>query len=78
MTYQTTKRVQSQEPYKRIPPEIFPHTDKVGDGTDTDHHLEPDAETNSEQLSPTDVKRRSTRYDLRHNPKPNCNDENRY
>ena len=34
-------------------PEILPHTDRTGDGTNTDHYMAPDAETNSEQLSPT-------------------------
>ena len=56
-------------------PEIFPHTDEVGDGTDTDHYMEPDEETNLEQLSPTDVNPRSTKYDLRYNLNPNCNDD---
>ena len=58
-------------------PEIFPHTDEVGDGTDTDHYMEPDAELNVEPLSPTDINPRSTKYDLRHNLKPNCNDDYR-
>ena len=59
-------------------PEIFPHTDEVGDGTDTDHYMEPDAEVNAEPLSPTDINPRCTKYDLRHNPKQNCNDNYRY
>ena len=59
-------------------PEILPHTDEVGDATDTDHYMEPDAEANSEQLRPTDVNPRSTKKDLRHNPEPNCNDDYRY
>ena len=58
--------------------EILPHTDEIGDGTDTDHHMEPDAEANSETLSPTDVNPRSTKYDLRHNPQPKCNYDYRY
>ena len=32
--------------------EILPHRDEIGDGTVTDQHMEPDAETSSEQLSP--------------------------
>ena len=55
--------------------EIFPQTDEVCDGNYTDHYMEPDAETKSEQVSPTDVNPRSTKYDLRHNAKPNCNDD---
>ena len=59
-------------------PEIFPHTDEISDRIDTDHHIEPDAEISSEELSPTDLYPRSTKYDLRHNPKLNCNDNYRY
>ena len=59
-------------------PRDFPHTDEIRDGTDTDHYMEPDAETNSEQLSPIDVNPRSTKFDLRHNPKPNANDDDRF
>ena len=54
-------------------PEIFSHIDEVGDGTDTDHYMEPDEEANLEQPSPTDVSPRSTKYDVHHNHKPNCN-----
>ena len=36
-------------------PEILPHTVEVGDGTDTGHYMEPDAEANSEQLIHTDA-----------------------
>ena len=59
-------------------PEILPHTDEIGDGTDTDHYMEPDAEVDVEPFSPTHINPRSTKYDLRHNLKPNCNDNNRY
>ena len=57
---------------------IFPHTDEVGDGTDTDHHMQPDADNSVEQIDPTPTNPRSSKYDLRHNPKPNCNDDYRY
>ena len=59
-------------------PEIFPHPGKIGDGIDTDHYMKPDAEASSEQLSPANVNPRSTKYDIRHNPQPNCNDYYRY
>ena len=59
-------------------PEILPRTDEIGDGTDTDHYIEPDAEANVEPFSPTNINPRNTKYDLRHNPKPNCNDDYRY
>ena len=59
-------------------PEIFPNTDELGDVTDTCLHMEPDVETSSEQpqISPTNP--RSSKYNLRHNPKLNCNDDYRY
>ena len=59
-------------------PEILPHTDETGDGTDTDHYMEPDAEVNSEQLNPSDINPRSTKYDLPHNPKAKFNEDYRY
>ena len=59
-------------------PEILPHTDEIGDGTDTDHYMEPDAAACSEQMNPTNINPCSKKYDLRHNPKPNCNDDYRY
>ena len=59
-------------------PEILPHTDEIGDGTDTDHYMEPDAEVDVEPFSPTNINPRSTKYDLRHILKPNCNDDYRY
>ena len=59
-------------------PEVLSHTDEIGDGTDTDHYMEPDAEVNGEPFSPTNINPHSTKYDLRHNCKPNCNDDYRY
>ena len=59
-------------------PEILPHTNEIGDGTDTDHYMEPDEEVTVEPFSPTNINPGSTKYDLRHNPKPNCNDDYRY
>ena len=58
--------------------EIVHHTDEIGDGTDTEHHMEPDAEISSEHLCATNIKPRSTKHDLRHNPKPNCKDDYRF
>ena len=58
--------------------ETFPHTDEIGDGTDTDHYMRPDADTTVEQIDPTPTKPRSSKYDLRHNPRPMCNDNYRY
>ena len=58
--------------------EILNHTDDKDDGTDTDHYIKPDADTNVEQIDPTPTNPRSSKYDLRHNPRPNCNDDYRY
>ena len=33
--------------------EILPHTDDIDDGTDTDHYMQPDADTSVEQTDPT-------------------------
>ena len=57
--------------------DILPHTDEMGDGTDTDHHMQPDAVNSVEQIDPIPTNPRSSKYDLRHNPKPNCNDDYR-
>ena len=59
-------------------PEIVPQIDRSYDGTDTDHYMQPDADTNVEQIDPTPTNPRSSKYDLRHNPKPNCNDDYSY
>ena len=58
--------------------EIFPHTDDIFDGTDTDHYMQPHADTSVEQIDPTPANPHSSKYDLRHNPRPNCNDDYRY
>ena len=58
-------------------PEIFPNTDELGDVTDTCPHMEPDVETSSEQPQNSPTNPRSSKYNLRHNPKPNCNDDYR-
>ena len=55
--------------------EILPHTDDIDDGTDTDHYMLLDADTSVEQIDPTPANPRSSKYDLRHNPRPNCNDD---
>ena len=54
-----------------------PHTDEMADGTDTDHYMQPDADNSVEQINPTPTNPRSSKYDLRHNPKPNCNNDYR-
>ena len=57
---------------------ILPHAAEIDDGTDTDHHMQPDVDNSVEQIDPTPTNPRSSKYDLRHNPRPNCNDDYRY
>ena len=59
-------------------PEISPNTDELGDVTDTYPQMEPDVKTSSEQPQNSPTNHRSSKYNLRHNPKPNCNDDYRY
>ena len=59
-------------------PEIIPQTGTTYNGRDVDHDTQPDADTIVEQSDPTPTNPRSSKYDLRHNPKPNCNDDYRY
>ena len=59
-------------------PEIFLCTDEVSDVTDTCQHMKPDVESSSEQPQKSPTNSRSSKYNLRHNPKPNCNDDYRY
>ena len=59
-------------------PEIIPQPDGSPDGRDVDRDTQPDAGMSVEQLDPMPTNPRSSKYDLRHNPKPNCNDDYRY
>ena len=67
-----------QEQYKRTPQIFPPRADEIDDGADTDHHIQPDADNSVQQIDPTPTNPRSSKYDLRHNPRPNCNDDYRY
>ena len=58
--------------------QIFLDTDEVNDVTDTCPRMEPDAETSSEQAQNSPTNPRSSKYNLRHNPRPNCKDDYRY
>ena len=58
--------------------EVLPHTGDIDDGTYTDYYMQPDADTSVEQTDPTPTNPRSSKYDPRHNPRPNCNDDYRY
>ena len=59
-------------------PENTPQPDGSYDGRNVDHDTQPDADMSVEQPDPTPTNPRSSKYDLRHNPKPNCNDDYRY
>ena len=59
-------------------PEKTPQPDGSYDGRDVDHDTQPDADLSVEQPDPTPTNPRSSKYDLRHNPKPNCNDNYTY
>ena len=63
-----------QEDSSNIPP----RADEIDDGANTDHHIQPDADNSVEKIDPTPTNPRSSKYDLRHNPRPNCNDDYRY
>ena len=47
---------------------IFAQAERSFEATDTDHYLEPDAETSLDQTNPTRTNPHSTNYDQRHNP----------
>ena len=59
-------------------PQNFPPREKVCDVTDTYPDMEPDVEITSEQPNSSPTNPCSSKYNLRHNPKPNCNDNYRY
>ena len=59
-------------------PEIFLQTEELSDVTNTYPDTEPDAEENLEQPEGSPTNPRSSKYNLRHNSKPNCNDDYRY
>ena len=58
--------------------EIIPQTDGSSDGRDVDRDTQPEADMSVEQLDLMPTNPRSSKYDLRHNPKPKCNDDYRY
>ena len=57
--------------------EIFPQTEELCDVTDTDPNMEPDVETSSEKPKNSLTNLRSSKYNLCHTPKRNCNDDYR-
>ena len=59
-------------------PEFFPPIHDTNDVADTNTHMEPDVGTSSGLKENSPSNPRSSKYNLRHNPKPNCNDDYRY
>ena len=59
-------------------PEIFPQTAEVNDVTDTYPLMEPNVEPSSDQPENSTTNPRSSKYKLRHNAKPICNDDYRF
>ena len=58
-------------------PEIFPPTAETSDVADTYTNMDPNVGTSSEQQENSPTNPRSSKYNLRHNPRPNCNDDYR-
>ena len=54
-----------------------PQTEELGDVKDTYSDMETDMDINSEQPNKSPTKPRSSKYNLRQNPKPICNDDYR-
>ena len=59
-------------------PELIPQPDGSSDGRNVDRDTQPDVDKSVEQLDQLPTNPRSSKYDLRYNPKPNCNDVYRY
>ena len=58
-------------------PESFPDTGEVNDVTDMCPHMEPNVESSSEQPENLPTNPRSSNYNWRHKPKPNCKNDYR-
>ena len=67
-------RGNAQECYR----EKVPQMEQFCDVTDTYPHMGPDVTTSSEQPNNSPTNPRSSKYNLRYNPMPNCNDDYRY
>ena len=75
---QPTKRETHLKPHESVLQKFFPKTEDLCDVTDTYSYMEPDVETTSQQLNPSPINSRISKYNLRHNSKPNCIDNYRY
>ena len=59
-------------------PEMISQPDRSYGGMDTNHGMQLEADTSVPQFDPTPTNPLSSKYDLRQNPKPTCNDDYRY
>ena len=76
--FSTEEMRNTQGTTHKCSPEIFPPTHETSDVADTYTHMKPDVGTSSEQQGNSLTNPRSSKYNLRRNPKPNCNDDYRY
>ena len=56
-------------------PEIIPQTGDLFVLTDTYPYMEPEEELSSEQPNHSPISCRNSKYNLRHNPQPNCDED---
>ena len=75
LTEETSNTPRTAQECSRVP---FPQTEELCDVTGTYPDMETDVETNSEQSNNCPINPRSSKKNLRHIPKPNCNRDCRY
>ena len=73
-----TETCSTPETTRQSFPGSFPSTGGLCDGTDTDHYKEPHTDMSVEQPNFNPTIPRSTKNDLRHHMKPNCNEKYRH
>ena len=59
-------------------PKTFRQTEELSDVTNTYPDMEPDVEASLERPESSPTNTRSSKNNLRQNPKPNCNNDYRY
>ena len=63
---------------RKTSPKFSPQKHGIYEGTDTDPYTSANVETNSTRMKANFVNPHGTKYDLRHNSKSNCNEDDRY
>ena len=76
--FSTEETINTRGTSHECSPGIFPPIYDTSDVADTYTHMEPDVGTSSGQQENSPSNPRSSKYNLRHNPKPNCNGDYRY